>query len=111
MKVKQLPLPLTVLSTLLFVATNAHAFKMSNLLNGIIVDEIIMSRHLEEADSDEDDDLRHSHVSDAVIITIAAWLVAVVVSLFFLKNVHFDDRLTCISHAVCLFLIMHRHLK
>jgi NADH:ubiquinone oxidoreductase subunit K len=83
MTVKRQPLPLTaVLSTLLLAATNVHAFKMSNLLNGLIVDEIMTSRHLEEAASDEGHDLYHPHVGDVLIVTVAAWLVAVVVRLF-----------------------------
>jgi hypothetical protein len=79
MKVKQQHLPLAVLSALLWAAANAHAFKMSSLFNGIIVNEIMTSRHLEEV-SAEATELRTPHV-DAVIITITAWLVFVVVSL------------------------------
>jgi len=80
MKVKQQHLPLAVLSALLWAAANAHAFKMSSLFNGIIVNEIMTSRHLEEV-SAEATELRSPHVISAVIITISAWLVFVVVSL------------------------------
>jgi len=76
MKVKQQHLPLAVLSALLWAAANAHAFKMSSLFNGIIVNEIMTSRHLEEVSATT----ATPHV-DAVIITISAWLVFVVVSL------------------------------
>ena len=81
MKLKQQHLPLAVLSALLWAATNAHAFQMSNLFNGIIVDEIMTSRHLEATEDTTEQGLTHRHIVDSVIITISAWLVFVVVSL------------------------------
>ena len=77
-KQQQPLLPLAVLPTLLLAATNAHAFKISNLLNGIIVDEIMTSRLLTNLEHE----LIHHQIVDAVIITVTAWLVAGVVSLF-----------------------------
>ncbi len=92
MKVKQQHLPLTVLSALLWASRNAQALKMTNFFNGIIVDEIMTSRHLEEATEETERRLNTPRVGDAVIVTVSAWLVFVVVSLLdyiaFFKNLH-----------------------
>ncbi len=82
MMVQQQHLPLAVLSALLWATINVQAFKMTNFFNGIIVDEIMTSRHLEEASEDTERLLNTPRVGDAVIVTIAAWLVFVVVSLY-----------------------------
>lgn len=84
MKVKQQHLP--AMSALLWAATNAHALKISNFFNGIIVDEIMTSRHLEDASDTEETERRLNtpHVGDAVIVTVSAWLVFVVVSVYIL---------------------------
>lgn len=84
MKVKQHHLPLAVLSALLWAATNAQALKMTNFFNGIIIDEIMTSRHLEEDSATEETERRLNtpHVGDAVIVTVSMWLVFVVVSLY-----------------------------
>eukprot|EP00986_Skeletonema_menzelii_P009577 scaffold4385_cov162-Skeletonema_menzelii.AAC.5 len=78
MKLKQQNLPLAALSALLWAATNAQAFQMSSLFNGIIIDEIMSSRHLEATEDTDEQVLTHAHIVDSAIITISAWLVFVV---------------------------------
>lgn len=64
-----------------------------DFLNGLILDQIFaehadsssISRRLEEAS--QDTELTHHHIVDAVIITIAAWLTMVVVSLYLVSVV------------------------
>ena len=66
-----------------------------DFLNGLILDQIFaehadsssISRRLEEASQDTDTELTHNHIVDAVIITIAAWLTMVVVSLYLVSVV------------------------
>ena len=84
---QQQHLPLAVLSALLWATTNAHAFQMSNLFNGIIVDQVMSSSSSRELEATEDTGDNpsgfggHAHIIDALIITVFAWLVFVVVSL------------------------------
>jgi hypothetical protein len=64
-----------------------------DFLNGLILDQIFaehtdsssISRRLEEAS--QDTELTHHHIVDAVIITIAAWLTMVVVSIYLVSVV------------------------
>ena len=86
---QQQHLPLTVLSALLWATTNVYAFQMSSLFNGVIVDQVMSSssssRHLEATEDTGDNPSGfggHAHIIDALIITVFAWLVFVVVSLF-----------------------------
>jgi hypothetical protein len=71
------------LSTMLLTANNTHAFTMSGVLNGLIVDEITTSRNLEEdaADTETEHGLHHRQLCDSVIITVFAWLVFAVASI------------------------------
>lgn len=65
-----------------------------NFLTGLILDQIFdvdvdadssSIRRLEEADQDKE--LTHHHIIDAAIVTIAAWLTMVVVSIIYLVSV------------------------
>jgi hypothetical protein len=63
-----------------------------DFLNGLILDQIFAEhadsssiRRLEEAS--QDTELTHHHIVDAVIITIAAWLTMVVVSIYLVSVV------------------------
>ena len=66
---------------------------MLSFLNALILDQIFdvdadsssYSRRLDEANQDVE--LTHHHIVDAVIITVAAWLTMVVVSIYLVSVV------------------------
>ncbi len=67
-----------------------------DFLNGLILDQIFAVdadsssiRRLEEAS--QDIELTHHHIVDAVIVTIAAWLTMVVVSIYLVSVVVIND--------------------
>ncbi len=76
-----------------------------DFLNGLILDQIFAVdtdsssiRRLEEAS--QDIELTHHHIVDAVIVTIAAWLTMVVVSIYLVSVVVIND----VVSVACLFL-------
>ena len=81
-----------------------------DFLNGLILDQIFAEhadsssiRRLEEAS--QDTELTHHHIVDAVIITIAAWLTMVVVSIYLLSVVGVGSM--SISNITCSFIPIH----
>ena len=87
-----------------------------NFLNGLILDQIFdvdadsssTFRRLEEASDDKE--LAHRHIIDAAIVTIAAWLTMVVVSIYLvLSSVVGVGSMSISNNITCSFITISVH--